>query len=916
MERWTDIGPLLQAARADLKVGELLAGEAFSLFEAMSALEAGNPKMDAAASPSAERPTLDALRADPDVAPWDLPASKLGAVLDQLLAMEASWHCGGSAMQTVYACLYMLKLDRAQEHDSPVARALYAYCRTLQYDCALVRDLVMTGAVCEEEDINVFTGGIPFEPPADGAAAALAALDAAITAAAVGAAVHDGGAAAASTSGTDTAATPAPLGEAIALRLRLRRALHLGLKQAASEDPKEVGGAAAHFQEALALLKQMRESLAADTAADTASSVSYTPAEAAASAASSSAAAAATSSSSSAAAAAAAAAARLESLGFHVDVNRHLLGPAPPRQVKVLAVSEALSYMERMAEHLQLAVSVSEHVHDYRSLQLFMWRMSRMRPGAVARSLMHSLILPDRWKASPAPSSSSSSSGGGGGSAQADGAAAASASSQNGAQQQQAAGAGAAAARGGGRKGGRKGQGGAAAAVGKNGASTSSDPQSQAEAAAAAAATPAWVPTKEMIAGACRVPYKAGLPEEAELFFEQALIAASNVFQAMLMNRCRSRRRLRRCLDDWLNMYHHGFNADLTPAFREALRGAGWRWRWGPTEGQAPEEEQGPLSTWVEVQTALTQLHHLLMGFELELYEPLEYDMIYWYCDYLCTCAVGAYSVILQRCPPPKPPQPPPPQSHSPAGGAGLGRGLGRGRGLGAAGGGRDPAAAAAAAAAAMAKYEREQAQLRYEVCEVEALQQLCQGMLRLMAGLRMAGAVPEPRSPPPFNGGAQRFEQRFASFSQLVRPPPLTHSDYLASMDPGSRDATFLLRLAVVSFREARLRCTALKTFAPSPDVAAGWVRGLERVAATNAVVAGVLEARLAEAAGGGGGKVKWECDWSLHPYFPAVALPKPAPAAAATASSSSSSAATATSTSSTSSAPAPPAATPAASG
>lgn len=92
----------------------MIHGEAFSLFEAMSALEAGNPKMDAAASPAADRPTLDALLADLDLtAPLaDLGAAGLLAVLDQLLAMEASWHTGSSAMQTVYGCLYMLRMER------------------------------------------------------------------------------------------------------------------------------------------------------------------------------------------------------------------------------------------------------------------------------------------------------------------------------------------------------------------------------------------------------------------------------------------------------------------------------------------------------------------------------------------------------------------------------------------------------------------------------------------------------------------------------------------------------------------------------------------------------------------------------------------------------------------------------------
>lgn len=57
----------------------------------------------------------------------------------------------------------------------------------------------------------------------------------------------------------------------------------------------------------------------------------------------------------------------------------------------------------------------------------------------------------------------------------------------------------------------------------------------------------------------------------------------------------------------------------------------------------------------------------------------------------------------------------------------------------------------------------------------------------------------------------------------------------------------------------QARQRCISLITLAPFPDVATGWARGLERVAATNTVVAGVLRAKLAAegATSAGGGKV-----------------------------------------------------------
>ena len=71
------------------------------------------------------------------------------------------------------------------------------------------------------------------------------------------------------------------------------------------------------------------------------------------------------------------------------------------------------------------------------------------------------------------------------------------------------------------------------------------------------------------------------------------------------MNRCRARRRLRRVLEDWTNMLHHGYNADVVPAWQvgacmhaapspaprscavaatagpvEGLRGRGWVVAW------------------------------------------------------------------------------------------------------------------------------------------------------------------------------------------------------------------------------------------------------------------------------------------------------------------------------------------------
>ena len=39
---------------------------------------------------------------------------------------------------------------------------------------------------------------------------------------------------------------------------------------------------------------------------------------------------------------------------------------------------------------------------------------------------------------------------------------------------------------------------------------------------------------------------------------------------------------------------------------------------------------QGPCALWVEKSCAAVLLQHFLMGFELDLYQPKEFCMLYW----------------------------------------------------------------------------------------------------------------------------------------------------------------------------------------------------------------------------------------------------------------------------------------------
>jgi hypothetical protein len=56
----------------------------------------------------------------------------------------------------------------------------------------------------------------------------------------------------------------------------------------------------------------------------------------------------------------------------------------------------------------------------------------------------------------------------------------------------------------------------------------------------------------------------------------------------MLMNPARQRRRLRKILEDWHNLFHHGANADVSGPLEEYLTGRGWEWG----QGQAAPEIQ------------------------------------------------------------------------------------------------------------------------------------------------------------------------------------------------------------------------------------------------------------------------------------------------------------------------------------
>ncbi|KAG5563123.1 hypothetical protein RHGRI_005767 [Rhododendron griersonianum] len=71
-------------------------------------------------------------------------------IMDHLLACEATWHKGHSLAQTVFPCIYLLKLDRTLPH-----ALLHSYCR------------VIGATYNSEEDLFTMTYGLSLKGDGD-----------------------------------------------------------------------------------------------------------------------------------------------------------------------------------------------------------------------------------------------------------------------------------------------------------------------------------------------------------------------------------------------------------------------------------------------------------------------------------------------------------------------------------------------------------------------------------------------------------------------------------------------------------------------------------------------------------------------------------------------------------------------------
>lgn len=184
---WVDLEPLLLECSLQMRSGELIHQKSFGLFEAMSAVEIMDPKMDCGCvtgggfgetSSSKEEDENEDVRGvrlikrDDDIIAALTSSKEMKVVVDMLIARENSWHVGNALPPTVFSCLYLKEealkklssLSLSSSHAWPM-RAFEALMTTTLPFVGLIKKMVEIGDIFEEEDFNPHDYGLKVPLP-------------------------------------------------------------------------------------------------------------------------------------------------------------------------------------------------------------------------------------------------------------------------------------------------------------------------------------------------------------------------------------------------------------------------------------------------------------------------------------------------------------------------------------------------------------------------------------------------------------------------------------------------------------------------------------------------------------------------------------------------------------------------------
>uniref|UniRef100_A0A7I4CUE3 N-alpha-acetyltransferase 35, NatC auxiliary subunit n=1 Tax=Physcomitrium patens TaxID=3218 RepID=A0A7I4CUE3_PHYPA len=364
---WLDASSFLSSVCNELSVGELVHGENFRLFEAMSALEIMDPKMDAGMATTGFKTFEEAIESG--AAPIELTIPQLVDVFDHILACEATWQNGHALAQTVFSCLYLLNVDRT----APNA-LLHAFCKTTRASCSMIRTAIALADIHEqEEDFITMAYGLPVE--GEGDSRCLALLNTVEEVVARQLRGCKGGLSTKKKSLEDAEplqddpALEEGYCHAILCRLRFRKALYHILTYMDKPQGRGLEMARKHILVALSELQNIRSSSAFLSFGQAPDSVVESKERGST-------------------------ASGRVAIGFDECVNRRLLAPTPPRSISILSWEDTLAYFEKLLQDLDRICSLPMTLGLEEILQ-FVMDYQKLKPDLFARARLQLLLLHD-----------------------------------------------------------------------------------------------------------------------------------------------------------------------------------------------------------------------------------------------------------------------------------------------------------------------------------------------------------------------------------------------------------------------------------------------------------------------------------------------------------------------------------------
>lgn len=367
---WADVSNLLSAACNELRDGELIHGENFSLFAAMSALEIMDPKMDSGMDNGKYHSVDEAI--DSGAAPVPLSFDKtmdvvcILDIMDHLLACEATWHKGHSLAQTVFSCIYLMRLDRTSSHP-----LLHSFCRIVRATCNAVISIVAEARTHEEEDLFTIAYGLPLGGDKDeGFLSTLNALEETLcrqmrackSPSAKKTVVED----------QEPLQTNPDLEEGfcrvLLCRLRFRKHYYHLLMCMKKPQGRGFQLARKHISSCLLEVENMRKSADFLRSIGCLTSKDAVPMETTASG--------------------------RHPVGFDTNLNIRTSAPAPPRAIKTLSWDMALDYFKKLLHDLDVICSFSLDPLLENVLQ-FIIEFQKLQPDLVARAHLQVLLIQD-----------------------------------------------------------------------------------------------------------------------------------------------------------------------------------------------------------------------------------------------------------------------------------------------------------------------------------------------------------------------------------------------------------------------------------------------------------------------------------------------------------------------------------------